>query len=148
MPEIGKSMITKILICDHCDTHFQRTGYPSSFDRYSKTYCTKAHAMIAAARDYRPTQVIIQRPDGRYMVRVRSHPNANKNHQVTNACLVMEKYLGRYLADGEIVHHCDGNCSNDDINNLELMFVGEHRKLHIALQERSKNGQFQKSNER
>jgi len=43
---------------------------------------------------------------------------------------VMEKALGRLLVRGEVVHHIDGNKTNNDINNLVVMTKGEHMKYH------------------
>lgn len=48
--------------------------------------------------------------------------------------LVAEEKLGRLLADTEIVHHKDGNPTNNDPANLEVMasiahHLVEHRKL-------------------
>jgi hypothetical protein len=34
--------------------------------------------------------------------------------------LIMERFLGRTLRDGENVHHIDGNRSNNKLKNLEL----------------------------
>lgn len=34
--------------------------------------------------------------------------------------LVMEQHLGRYLDPEEVVHHVDGDPSNNDIENLQL----------------------------
>lgn len=51
--------------------------------------------------------------------------NSRKEH-----ILVMEKYLGRKLNKGEVVHHIDGNKTNNDINNLKLMTAKEHSKMH------------------
>ena len=46
--------------------------------------------------------------------------------------LVMEKYLGRELTSNEIVHHINRNTLDNDIKNLKLLSVGEHRKEHIG----------------
>lgn len=43
---------------------------------------------------------------------------------------IMEQTLGRKLYAYEHVHHKDGNRSNNDISNLELMTIGEHSRLH------------------
>lgn len=43
---------------------------------------------------------------------------------------IMEQYLGRKLKRNEVVHHKDGNKLNNDINNLELMTLSEHSRMH------------------
>ncbi len=49
---------------------------------------------------------------------------------------VMEQHLGRYLKPKEVVHHIDGNKTNNDIGNLQLfacqadhMVIGHSAKL-------------------
>lgn len=43
---------------------------------------------------------------------------------------VMEKYLKRKLSSDELVHHIDGNPSNNELSNLELVSRGAHMKMH------------------
>lgn len=43
---------------------------------------------------------------------------------------IVEQYLGRKLEKDEIVHHIDGNKSNNNIENLQIMTKSEHSKLH------------------
>ena len=43
---------------------------------------------------------------------------------------IMEKHLGRKLKRNEVVHHIDGNKRNNNINNLKLMTLSEHSKMH------------------
>lgn len=44
--------------------------------------------------------------------------------------LVMEKYLGRKLEPNEIIHHVDGDKTNNIISNLKLITRREHMRLH------------------
>jgi hypothetical protein len=44
--------------------------------------------------------------------------------------LIAEQMLGRKLMQGEIVHHIDGNKSNNAWSNLLVMTQSEHCKTH------------------
>lgn len=55
-----------------------------------------------------------------------------REHQI-----VMEHFLGRPLQKNEVVHHIDGDKTNNRINNLALMDVSAHARLHSL--ERWKN---------
>lgn len=43
---------------------------------------------------------------------------------------IVAQSIGRRLRKDEVVHHIDGNCLNNDLNNLELMTRKEHSKYH------------------
>lgn len=42
----------------------------------------------------------------------------------------MEQKIGRKLERNEIVHHINGNTRDNRIENLQLMTLSEHTKLH------------------
>ena len=44
--------------------------------------------------------------------------------------LIMEQYLGRKLTRKEVVHHINGDKSDNRIENLQLMTLSEHSKMH------------------
>lgn len=72
-----------------------------------------------------------------------------KNKDVFVHKFVMETWLGRKLVDGECVHHIDGSKTNNDIDNLCLMTLSGHAKLHRLQDElegkqrqRNENGEY------
>ena len=60
-----------------------------------------------------------------------SHPFCDKKGYVRKHRLVMEKHLGRYLTKKEVVHHINGNPSDNKLSNL-ILFPNnaKHRESH------------------
>lgn len=54
------------------------------------------------------------------------------NNYVLEHRLVMAESLGRSLTPSEIVHHIDGDKTNNCITNLGLTTRQEHMSLHIT----------------
>lgn len=69
----------------------------------------------------------------RVYILIKNHPYCNKQGYVLRSRLIMEKKLNRYLTNKEIVHHINGNVSDDDIKNLELTTNEEHSRYHTQL---------------
>lgn len=44
--------------------------------------------------------------------------------------VVMEEALGRQLTSGEIIHHRDGNKTNNALSNLEITNRRDHARMH------------------
>jgi len=65
--------------------------------------------------------VYLKRPD---------HFKADSRGYVQRSHLIWEQMTGHYPIKGEIIHHKDGSTDNDDIENLQLMTIGEHVSLH------------------
>lgn len=88
-----------------------------------RKYYNKESVMRAAARrrkhSGRPGKPQ-KTKQGYIVVSFVSHPYCNSSGYVYQHRLVMEEHLGRYLLPEEIVHHKDGNRSNNKISNLTL----------------------------
>ena len=48
--------------------------------------------------------------------------------------LLMEEKLGRELNPDEQIHHIDENPLNNDINNLEIMKIGQQNNKEIIME--------------
>lgn len=67
---------------------------------------------------------------GYVMIKAYNHPRVDKNGYIFEHILVMEKHLGRFLVQDEIVHHINGNRQDNRVENLELMTSGQHTSHH------------------
>lgn len=81
---------------------------------------------------------------GYILVRTPDHPFANCDGFVLEHRLVAEQYLltpensidinGKpYLKQGFVVHHIDGNRTNNNVDNLKVMTLQDHTSMHASL---------------
>lgn len=63
-------------------------------------------------------------------VRLLGHPNSGKDGYVYEHRFMMEKTLGRFLLPDEVVHHKNGDPTDNRLENLELMTDGDHSSRH------------------
>ncbi len=81
------------------------------------------HVAWKGGRRLKGGYILIYRPD---------HPRASKrNGYVAEHILVMEKHLNRFLLKTEIVHHINGERTDNKVENLELWDYGHpHGQRH------------------
>ncbi len=73
---------------------------------------------------------------GRWQVRLPDGRRAYRYRQV------MEAHLGRRLRPDEHVHHINGDPADDRIENLQVLSVAEHTRLHHADNEAARRAKW------
>lgn len=66
---------------------------------------------------------------GYVLIWFQDHPRS-VNGYVREHILVMERHIGRHLEPNEIIHHKNGIKNDNRIENLEIMDVAQHHKMH------------------
>lgn len=70
---------------------------------------------------------------GRFYVKASNHPHVTKEGYIARSRFVMEDFIGRYLLPREVIHHINGDKTDDRIENLMLFKNGsDHAKFHMA----------------
>jgi hypothetical protein len=121
------------LICPMCGATFHR--YPSQ--AWPNACCSRPCAGAFRSAHYVGERAAHWRggtrtdKDGRVEVYRPDHPHANAKGYVWRARLVAERAAGRLLEANEVVHHRDGNPSNDAPDNLAIFpSQAEHARQH------------------
>lgn len=68
--------------------------------------------------------------NGYVMLKMPSHPRANKWGFVYEHRIVMEKFIGRILRSDEFVHHRNGDPTDNRLENLQLTTNSDHAREH------------------
>jgi hypothetical protein len=114
-------------VCKRCGTmkNVAKKMGTNSFPGYCRT-CIYRHLRK------KPNWIGGRHSDGKGYILVsgqQAHPRS-RSGRVFEHRLVMEKHLGRYLRDDEIVHHKNGDGTDNRLENLELLTSHEHMIHH------------------
>lgn len=72
--------------------------------------------------------------EGYIIIRAPEHPNARKNGYILEHRYLMSQHLHRPLLKGEVIHHLNGNITDNRIENLILIQKGSHSSIHNSLE--------------
>lgn len=140
-------MKTKEITCAKCDEIFlvntkaSKAKYCEKCKTINCSMCGKQVKLVGSqlttgCGKYCSKQCEAANCNGRFMKNgywciKADHPRQYDKGYYYEHILVMEKYLGRYLdTEFEVIHHKDGNKTNNDISNLELKTRKEHGDYH------------------
>lgn len=94
--------------------------------RKQKKCCSRSHSAIYGNRMYRGENAKNWRggknisTEGYVRIHMPNHPNSS-NSYVYEHRYQMEQYIGRLLEPSEVVHHINGDKTDNSIENLQLL---------------------------
>lgn len=103
-------------------------GKPKS--ELAKQRMRENHADFKGSKHPRWKGGVRRRSDGYVSIYSPKHPFRSTTGTVLEHRLVMEKHLGRYLTQKEVVHHKNGIKNDNRIENLAVMSAADHCRLH------------------
>lgn len=123
-----------VYACQHCGAEFEKKASDGG-PKHSMRYCSRKCCAVATRRTgpasatWKGGRVMTY--DGYIRVRIPDHPNCDSAGYVLEHRYVMSLHLGRPLEPQEVVHHINGDKTDNRIENLELMETNSaHRKEH------------------
>jgi len=112
-----------------CRSKFNNTGKPMNEKTKKAMAQARSHKLHGKGNPMWKGGKIIHSA-GYIWIYMPKHPLADKRKYVFEHRLVMEKKLGRYLTEDEVVHHKNQIKTDNRIPNLIVMSKSEHMRLH------------------
>lgn len=156
--------IKRIKVCDNCGREFE--GINKHRSRNKHFFCSQECSNVFREKkiyvpcDWCGKLIYKKRSDvernqhnfcdqGCYIDFINFAKAGAPNQRVAGSVLyrkLAEMKIGRELKKNDEVHHIDGNHLNNGSDNLPVVTMSEHSKIHAAQKERDVYGRFIKSN--
>lgn len=137
--------ITETIVCEECGKTKTRKKRSDGKGRFCSNSCAGRYAIRIAtkARDFNGENNPAYK-NGK-TINTQGYVRLNTKQRINEHRYVMEQHLGRKLTPIEVVHHIDGDKTNNNINNLKLCKnQSEHSKIHYQESSWGLRGQKQK----
>jgi hypothetical protein len=114
-------------VCQYCGNVF--VTYRAWVRKGGGKYCSKQCCNLSKRLNK------TTRKDGYIMIKMPDHPRSNKWGFVYQHIIVAEEKIGRPLNKKEVVHHLNGNPSDNHPDNLFVFnSQGDHAHYHLEKQ--------------
>ena len=130
----------KFLWKNHKHPHIGKTGSlcPTYGRKMSDETKQKLREAMAGDKNYHWSGGRKKHSSGYILVYRPDNQLADKHGFVLEHRLVAEQKYGRKLTSSDIVHHIDGNKTNNNPENIVVLTRSEHAKLHNGLKKCNK----------
>jgi len=118
------------LKCEHCQSDYYIPKYRVETAKYCSRVCLGyAHPeRIEKARNNSPVMYRAGLHEPRKYKKIYVNGKQVREHRY-----LMEQHLGRKLDTNEHIHHINGDCRDNRIENLQVLTNSEHQKLELSL---------------